>query len=74
MIIDVRKAKQTVTEIKFAEPHRCVGNAAVSLKKGVIGVILKDKDGDTLGSVCTKEDAENLVKALQEASTQGWLI
>lgn len=81
--IDIRNtAKEEITEIRFADdkgPCGVVQASTLEKTSSYEGLIISDAeynehayDGKGFVVVSTQDDAENLIKALDEAITLGW--
>lgn len=68
---DVRNTVDNeVTRIQFADPTAGCGCSLVKDSEG--DVTLVDYEDDWASNIATKQDAENLIKALQKAIELGW--
>ena len=68
---DVRNTKDNeVVKITFADKTAGYGCSLVKESEG--GVALVDCEDNFASYVATKQDAENLIKALQKAIELGW--
>lgn len=71
LTFDVRNTTDTeVIKIVFANATLDYGCSLIKESEG--GVALVDCEDDFASCVATKQDAENLIKALQKAIKLGW--
>lgn len=70
-VFDVRNTKDNeVTKIAFADKTAGYGCSLVKDSEG--DVTLVDYEDDWASNIATKQDAGNLIKALQKAIELGW--
>lgn len=70
-VFDVRKSGDNeVTRIQFADTSAGYGCSLVKDSEG--DVTLVDYEDEWASTIATKQDAENLIKALQKAIELGW--
>lgn len=70
-IIDIREQVE-VSNIIFADPTACAECTAIKLDRCHGYARLIDQCGNGACAIATKQDAQNLIKALQKAIELGW--
>ena len=70
--IDIRTTNDNVTKIQFATNHG--DNAYILTKNNSYDGQVAIKDGNSNLFIASKEDAENLIKALNKAIELNWFV